>query len=133
MPGRLVTELGNGAPSEFFALRLAVRALEAWLMADSEGVAQHFGVPVSKVPRKPDSIEHPKDDFIKLLRLSKRRNVQQGMLPRAGSGRSAGPEYTAFVNQFVRTTWSIDRAAANSDSLNRALADVGRLVQRVGG
>ena len=51
MPGRLVTELGNGAPSEFFALRLAVRALEAWLMADSEGVAQHFGVPVSKVPR----------------------------------------------------------------------------------
>jgi hypothetical protein len=51
-------------------IRLAVPMVEAWLLADSDGVSRLLGVPASKVPRSPDAEPHPKRLLVNLARQS---------------------------------------------------------------
>lgn len=104
--------------SNGFKLRLAVRMIESWVMADRESFAAYLGVRVAQVPREPDLLEHPKRAVVDLARRSRRRSVRDAVVP-SGSG-PVGAEYMPFMTTFVGSRWEVGRARLNSPSLERA-------------
>lgn len=109
-------------------LRLAVRSLEAWLLADLDAVVDHFEVPRSRLPARPEEEHQPKQVFVNACRSSRRSDVRRGVVPPTGSPRAVGPEYVAFVSDFFHQAWRPDEAAAAAPSLARALAEIDRLI-----
>ena len=71
--------------------RVAVRAVEAWLLADAEHIADFLGVARSRVPSNPETLDDPKAAMVALGRTSRRRDIREDMVPRDGSGRRVGP------------------------------------------
>ncbi len=109
--------------------RVAVRTVEAWLLAGGESLARFLGVAKSLVPRDPEALEDPKRTIVDLARRSNSPGIRKDMVPRKGSGRSAGPAYTSRMGQFVQDFWEIPRAARRSQSLRRAITCLERLVR----
>lgn len=110
--------------------RVAVRSIEAWLLADRDGIAQFLSVPPSRVPPDPDALADPKRALVDLARGSRRRAVREDLVPRPGSGRAVGPVYTSEMITFVQQHWRPDVAERASDSLRRCRA---RLAELLGG
>lgn len=102
-----------------FKLRLAVRMLESWLLADRVAVAAFLGVRVSAIPREPDREAHPKRALVNIARTSRRRWIREALVPN-GSGALVGPEYTPVIGSFIDSQWDAARARLNSPSLERA-------------
>jgi len=111
-------------PERFMVLRLAVRAVEAWLMADAEALAVWLRVTPARVPGAPDQLVHAKQALVDIARSSGSSALRQDMVPRAGSGRTVGPAYSSRIAQFVTDHWDPQRAAGSSDSLRRAMARI---------
>lgn len=106
--------------TEGMELRVAVRAVEAWLMADRQSFATFLGVGMKRVPREPEHVADPKHAVVELARESSKRVIREGLVPSAAGGRRIGPAYTDEVIRYVRRRWSPDRARAASPSLDRA-------------
>ena len=106
--------------------RLVVRSIEAWLLADHEGFEEYFGTR-ARLPDAVDELDYPKDELIEQCRKSTKRDIRQGIPPRAGSGRKLGPDYVALVADFSQGVWNPSRARQRSPSLDRALRDLDRL------
>jgi hypothetical protein len=51
-------------PASRMCFRVAVRAVEAWLLADAEHLAAYLGVSATKIPHSPDSEVDPKTTLI---------------------------------------------------------------------
>lgn len=100
-------------------LRVAVRAAEAWLLADADGIARVFEVPPDAVPPAPDTLDHPKRALVALARESRSAAVREGMTPRPGGRRSVGVEYVSRILAFIREEWSPAHGSARSPSLRR--------------
>ena len=81
--------------------RVAVREIEAWLMADSEGLAQFLGVRRGRIHNDPESIADAKRTIVELGRLSRKREIREDLVPRPGSGRIVGPRYSSRLAEFV--------------------------------
>lgn len=108
-------------PARFMVLRLAVRAVESWLMADAQALAAWLRVSATRVPVAPDEVPNAKQALVNLARSSRSRPLREDMVPREGSGRAVGPAYTSRLSEFVSGHWDPERAATSSDSLSRAL------------
>ena len=106
-------------------LRIPVRQIESWLLADVVGFTQAFEVNLKAHQINPDESDNPKRDLINYCRRSKNRNVRLGMVPAKRS--RIGPQYSTLISQFAQTGWDPDRAAERSPSLKRALAAIDRL------
>ena len=119
------TWLPHPAPQMCF--RVAVRAVEAWLMADAERLAAFIGVPRRRIPADPEREEYPKQAMVNLARSSRRRDVREDMVPRDGSGRTVGPAYTSRLVEYATDRWRPHVAARSADSLQRAVACLRRL------
>lgn len=107
------------APSRFMCFRVAVREVEAWLLADRDRIAQFLGVAQGKVPQNPDGIDDPKGTMVGLARRSRRREIREDMVPLPGSGRSEGPAYASRLIEFSDKLWRPDIAEQRSDNLRR--------------
>lgn len=114
-------------PERLMVLRLAVRAVEAWLMADAAALAAWLRVTPARVPGAPDQLENAKQSLVNLARSSRSSALRQDIVPRAGSGRTVGPAYSSRVGEFVTDHWDPERAAGSSDSLRRAVTRIGSL------
>lgn len=101
-------------------LRIVVRSLEAWLLADPE-LATFLGARASALPEDPETEPRPKRTLVDLARRSRRPAIVTDMVPRPGSGREVGPAFTSRLIEFIETRWDPDRAAERSDSLRRCL------------
>lgn len=120
-------------PSELMCFRVAVRAVEAWLLADGDAVATFLGVARTAIPStSPDDLDDPKRTLVDLARQSRRREIREDMVPRPESGRSVGPAYASRLIEFATSTWRPHVAAERSESLRRAIASLERLVQAHG-
>jgi hypothetical protein len=128
-PATLRRDLLSVPQSPALCLRLAVRTIEAWLLADADAFADHFAVPVRKVPDDPEALDRPKDALVAACRHSRRREVRTAMVPPPGS-RGTGPEYTAFIGRFGREVWRPGVAAAVAPSLGRAVTEIDRMIER---
>jgi len=122
-------------PGPFMCFRIAVREIEAWLLADHERFASFFRVRLSDVPSEPELLDDPKEAVIELSRRSRSRDIRLDMVPRPGSGRKIGPAYVSRLIEFVsdpQRGWRPERAARSSDSLNRSLTRIRELVESLG-
>jgi hypothetical protein len=125
----LLKTLANGALAPRLALRLAVQAAEAWLLADVQAFSDFFRVARRRIPVDPDLLDDPKLAVVNTCRASRSRGVRTAMVPREGSGRKVGPEYVATVRAFAADHWDIQRASFGSPSLRRATERVERMVK----
>ncbi len=114
-------------PAPHLCFRVAVRALEAWLLADTDAVASYLSVAKTRVPADPEAEAHPKRTLVNIARLSRRPAIAKDMVPREGSGRSEGPAYASRIVEFASLHWRPEVAAERSDSLRRAIACLRRL------
>lgn len=103
-------------------LRIAVREVEAWLLADREGIANFLSVAKNKVPQDPEAEADPKRTLINLARKSRRQRLAIELVPEMGSSASIGPLYNARLSEFVDTAWDVDRARTVAPSLDRTLS-----------
>jgi hypothetical protein len=120
-------------PAPALCFRIAVRAIEAWLLADRERFAEYFGIALSKVPPQPEALPDPKRAVVDLARSSRRKEIRHDLVPRQESGRTVGPAYTSHLLAYiqdVRNGWRPKIAAEGSQSLKRALRCLERLLQR---
>jgi hypothetical protein len=113
--------------SQHLCFRVAVRAVEAWLLADAERVADFASVALAKVPRTPETLSDPKGAMVALARASRRRDIREDMVPRIGSGRSVGPAYASRLIEFASSSWRPLVAAKQAESLKRAIDCLKRL------
>ena len=119
------------ALSQLMCFRIAVREVEAWLLADREGMAKFLSIAQSRIPASPESLDNPKNVLVDLARRSRRKAIREDMVPRPGSGRSIGPAYTSRLIEFAYTFWRPEVAAHHADSLRRCCGCIQELIEQV--
>lgn len=125
-PARLARDL-LPAPSRWMRFRIAVREMEAWLLADGEAVAAYLGVKRRDVPSDPDLLDDPKQTLVNIARRSRRTHIRHDMVPVPGLSADIGPAYSSRITEFVDGHWRPEIAAANSPSLRRCIERVREL------
>ncbi|WP_199247054.1 hypothetical protein [[Phormidium] sp. ETS-05] len=102
-------------------LRVAVKEVEAWLLAHREAFAEFLGISVDLIPVDVDAIPDPKQTLINLARKSRKRLLREAIVPVAKSTAQIGKDYNGQLIQFVQQNWQAASAQANSPSLKRAM------------
>lgn len=126
--GKILDWLGH-TPSRGFLFRICVREVEAWLLADREGMSGFLRIPESRMPTEPESLPDPKAKLISLAQGAPRK-IRVGMTPMGSA--SIGPEYNDLLSQFIADRWSIARAVERAPSLARARCRIAELADAVG-
>lgn len=108
-------------PAEKMVFRIAVREVEAWLLADRRGFADCLHVSPAKIPRDPEAEPDPKQSVINLARRSRRRSVREGVPPASDSRAPVGPDYNRLLSEFALEAWNLDIAASAAESLRRTV------------
>ena len=106
-----------------FLFRVAVREVEAWLLADREAAAAFLGIATAKITREPESILRAKTYLLSLASRSP-RELRMDLLPAKGAVASQGFRYNDRMCRFVEGEWSPERAGETSASLKRTLARI---------
>ena len=115
-------------PAPLLCFRIAVRQVEAWLMADHDTLADFLSVAKNKIPDDPERLPNAKEAMVNLARRSRRQAIFRDMVPRQGSGRSVGPAYSSRMIEYIDRHWRPQVAAHRADSLRRAIACLKALV-----
>ena len=111
-------------PVPYLCFRVAVREIEAWLMADREHLAKFLSISQSLIPHHPEKLMDPKQQLVELSKRSRKRAIREDMVPTPTGGRKIGPGYTACLIEFIHNTslgWRPDIAAIRSESLSRCI------------
>jgi hypothetical protein len=105
-------------------LRVAVRSVEAWLMADAKGLAQAGGLRLGLVPRDPEAETNPKATLVSLLCRHGDRHVREALRIRSKDERPTDQVLGAWIAEFVADRWDVEAASrsARAPSLSRCLA-----------
>jgi hypothetical protein len=104
----------------YFVFRIAVREVEAWLLADRVNLAEFLKVPVAKLPLQPDLIPDPKQTLINVARGSNSKAIRDDLVPSPRSTSKVGKNYNGHLALFVAERWDILAACQESGSLARA-------------
>lgn len=118
-PFELINDWMRCSINKNLIFRVAVREVESWLLANREGVAELFGVPIKMIPQNPDLIADPKKILINIAKKSKKKDVKCDIVP-VGKNAAIGPAYNSRLSCFVDVKWDIKEAIVNSESLSRA-------------
>jgi hypothetical protein len=105
--------------SDRMYFNIAVRAVESWLLADSDSLSRFLSVARSRIPVNPEAEVDPKRAMVDLGRWSRRRSVQEALVPASGTTAKVGPGYSALLIEFATLHWRPDKAGAKSKSLAR--------------
>ena len=117
------------SPAPMMSLRIVVRSIEAWLMADQDHLAQYLGISRQRIPSNPEGIDNPKQFLVNLARRSRKRDIIQDMVPQPGISNSVGPGYNLRLTEFSANYWDPMLAAKNADSLQRCIDALQRLAR----
>lgn len=100
-------------------LRVAVREVEAWALADHVAMRALVG-PKGTLPLQPDNLPDPKQALLQLAK--KAPKLIRDDLLRTGSGGhlAQGLGYNARLVSWAKSQWNPQRAAERSPSLARA-------------
>lgn len=120
-PLALLSDWGADCLPPRVLFRVAVREVEAWLMADRSGIAGFLSVPIVKIPACPEAETDPKQTLIGLARKSRKRRLMQELVPQAGSPNRVGPLYNTRLVEFASSVWDVEQARERAPSLDRAM------------
>ncbi len=128
--GALVARLLPNSANKL-CLRIAIREIESWLMADIEAFASAIPVRKSEILLNTDDIQNPKRFILDSVRRSGNRKLKRMLLSRDANQAFEGPEYTSFLQQFAMQKWSPDRAISGgrSVSLTRSASRIEQFIQ----
>jgi hypothetical protein len=101
--------------------RVAVRAVEAWLLGCRESFAAFLGVPENRIPTNVEEVQNPKELVVNLARHSRKRVIRVDMVPQDGSTAKVGPDYNGKLVSYVETYWDPAIAKEHSPSLLKAI------------
>ncbi len=101
-------------------LRVAVRQIETWLLADRGNFAHYLKIAVSQVSAYPEDLPNAKAHVLELARKSPIKRLRDDML-NPTSPQRVGPAYNAAMIDFVLKKWNIGEARKNARSLHKAL------------
>lgn len=127
-PVTLRAQLVEHTPGESpdLLIRIVDQCIESWILADRHGVAEFCN-------RSAASVEPPTSHYkLYLLRLMKEAKLKDAVEEK-GRELDFGPAYELHLKRLMTHHWSIERAAAESDSLRRALKRLTDLHDRLGG
>ncbi|HRX87492.1 MAG TPA: hypothetical protein P5572_20900 [Phycisphaerae bacterium] len=102
-------------------LRVAVREVEAWLLADRDNFSKFAGIRAGNLSKNVEAIEDPKRHLIQLARKSRSRAIREDLVPRPKSTARQGPNHNGRLIEFVVRHWSPRTAAAHAPSLAATL------------
>ena len=102
-------------------LRVAVRAVEAWLLADRDEIACFLRVSEQRIPLQPENEANPKITLMNVARRSRSKTIREDIVPSEGSTARQGPAYTSRLIEFTVKHWDPKTAATRSASLKRSL------------
>lgn len=120
-PDLLQDWLGSAKKPDSLLLRIAVREVESWVLADRSQFAAWLGVSENLVPVAPEACFDPKTDLLKVVARSKDRELRAGLLPKKNAVSNVGLEYNDLLSAFVTEKWRIEEASKLAPSLERAL------------
>lgn len=121
--------LGNKPAPAGLLLRIAVREVESWVLADHEAMRKLIGQK-GTLPPEPDSLPDPKQHLLKLAKLAA-RPVREDLVKETGAVASQGIGYNHRLTNWVRSDWSPERAAQRSPSLQRTRIRLSELALRL--
>lgn len=101
--------------------RVAVREVESWVMADTEGFSRFLGIKPSLFPLDMESIDDPKQFLIQMAGKSRKKELKKAIVPKPGSNARVGPDYNGVLISFVYRDWDIACAIQRSRSLKHAV------------
>jgi hypothetical protein len=110
---------------ENLVFRVAVREVEAWLLADRSNFARYLKVSEKWLPEDPEALPDPKAVLVDAARRSRSKELRERVAPKLGSTARQGREYNSCLSDFVRAEWRIREASAASASLRRTVDRLG--------
>lgn len=122
--------MGAKSYPDNLVFRVAVREIEAWLLADHVGMGRLLVAGATNLPNDPDLLLDPKQVLLQLASKAPRA-VQNDLLVEPGAIASQGLGYNQRMGDFVRNTWDPKRAALCSDSLCRTLNRLRQMAKRL--
>ncbi len=129
-PASLIAQwVGGLKPPAGLLIRVAVREVEAWLLADHDGMQRLLGLS-PRLPSKPDMLADPKQHLITIAR-SARRDIRDDLVPARGAIARQGLGYNARLCAFVASDWSPERASGRSESLKRTRRRLAEFASRL--
>jgi hypothetical protein len=105
-------------------LRVVVRELESWLLADRNNIARFLQINIDQVPIAPEQIHDPKQTLVNLARRSRSSKLRSALVPNQGSTAQVGKLYASEMKRFISELWNIESARTNADSLDRCLSSL---------
>jgi hypothetical protein len=115
---------------EKLIFRVAVKEIEAWILADASRLAKFLGVSEATIPRNPEAVLDPKASLIDVARKAN-RSFREDIVPVRGNRAKQGLGYNQALCPFVEKSWNVEQAAQHSDSLRRACHRVAELAERM--
>lgn len=106
------------APPQNLVLRIAVREVESWVLADHTAMRELIGAK-GVLPAAPDELADPKQSLLKLAK-SAPKQIRADLLKTIDGNLAQGLGYNARLTAWVNSEWSPQRAAERSPSLARA-------------
>ncbi|GAB1454245.1 hypothetical protein MASR2M47_43010 [Draconibacterium sp.] len=104
-----------------FIFRIAIKEVEAWLLADREGLSDFMKVPLVNFPSAPEKELDPKRTLIQLAKRSRSRRIREDIVP-INENAQIGPNYNGSLMEFVIEKWNIENATTRSRSLEKAVS-----------
>lgn len=107
------------APPSGTLVRVAVREMEAWLLASRAELARFLRISLARIPTHSDQVVDPKERLINLARQSSSSKLREMMVPRIGTSAQVGVGYVDAVSNFLNGYWDSDAAAEVSPSFRK--------------
>jgi len=105
-------------PPHNLLLRIAVREVESWVLADHVAMRALIGTK-GVLPVAPDELADPKQSLLRLAK-SAPKQIRDDLLKTIDGNMAQGLGYNARLTAWVRSEWSPERAAERSPSLAKA-------------
>ncbi|MBZ5875194.1 DUF4276 family protein [Chromohalobacter israelensis] len=131
-PGLIGEWLGHRVKPDGMLFRVAVREVEAWLLADVENFANFARIPLAKLPETPEDLDDPKQTLLNLVKRYSPSSLKRELVADYGHGPRQGLAYNERLSQFVHVCWNLEEASMRADSLARTRRRIGELADQWG-
>jgi hypothetical protein len=113
---------------ERLILRVAVREIESWLLADRKNFSDYFSISLNKIPHNPDCVSNPKGLILNLMvNYSVNKIIKEQMVRIERSNYFIGRGYNDEMTNYIFRKWNFKEAIKNSDSLRKLVEKLAAL------
>lgn len=128
-PSLIADWFGQRAIPPSLLFRVAVREVEAWLLADRERFAEFARIPLNRFSDRPEALDDPKQTLLNLVWRYSPSEIKHDIVTRRAGGAHQGLGYNERLTLFVQEIWQPRKAVSRSNSLERARQRIDNLAR----